>query len=133
MEGSKLAIVKGINEGEWVGLTCVEMPETRFEDVIILKPEGAHYFSHKLDEQYCYACENDSISAVGFTCSSPTECGIRIENNHLILNFKDFVPDTVTIKISCIRKGHVKRFKPFTEEEAMRNTQFWDSWKNKKP
>ena len=131
--GDKFAIVKGVNEGEWVGLTCVEMPETRFEDVIILKPEGAHYFSHKLDEQYCYVCETDSISAVGFTCSSPAECGIRIENNHLILNFKDLVPETVTVKISCIRKGHVKRFKPFTEEESIRNAQFWDSWKNKKP
>ena len=51
----------------------------------------------------------------------------------LILNFKDLVPETVTVKISCIRKGHVKRFKPFTEEESIRNAQFWDSWKNKNP
>jgi hypothetical protein len=139
-QGDKYAIVKSKDEG-YVGLTCVEMPETRFEDVIVVNIEEKFGENIKInanvkvdiDEEFLFICEESSIKPISFIPSSPCIMGASIENNGLILKFSDILPlpKEVVVKISGIRKGRLnKRFNKYTEEEANRNTKFWDTWKN---
>ena len=137
-QGDKYAIVKSKDEG-YVGLTCVEMPETRFEDVVIIdikeplnNARGKFKLAHKIDEEFIYACEENSIKPISCTVSSPCVCGVTVEEGSIVLEFSDLLPtpDEVVVKISGIRKGRLNnRFVKYTQEDAERNSQFWDSWR----
>ena len=117
------------------------MPETRFEDLIVVNVEekfgkNAQLNAHikvEIDEEFIFVCEENSIKAISFMPSSPSLMGASVENNQLILKFSDVLPlpEEVVVKISGIRKGRLnKRFTKYTEEDASRNTKFWDTWKN---
>ena len=105
------------------------MPEVRFDDVITLKTEGKLSLQHKIDEEFVYVCEEDSIEAIGYSTSEPSLCGININKNIISVKFSGSIPESITIKISGIRKGRKdKRFPIFSEEEMKKNLAFWSSW-----
>jgi hypothetical protein len=146
--GSKYAIVKGREEDVWVGLTCVEMPETRFDDIIVVNTNEEKSIRHgmllqgkiqefitleaDIDPEYHHVCEEGTIKPVSYVSSSPCVCGVRVEGLKIILEFSDVLPlpEEVVVKLSGIRAGMKdRRFDKFTKEEAKRNATFWTSWK----
>ena len=141
--GAKYAIVPSKDEGSYVGLTCVEMPETRFDDVVIVRPDGERKFSIPLDEEYIFVCEQGTIKPVSYVPSEPCVCGIKIEYKSLpsremtvafvTVEIEGDIPQEIIIKFSGVRKGKGGlRFERFTAEQAKANSQFWTSWKNDK-
>ena len=138
-QGDKYAIVES-KEGGYVGLTCVEMPETRFEDLVIInvyeifgkETTGNLKIAQKIDKEFIYVCEEGSIKPISYTSSSPCVLGLSIEDEQIIVEFSDIlpIPKEIIVKISGIRKGRLnKRFTKYTQEQAESNTRFWDSWK----
>lgn len=135
--GNKYAIVKGKKNGDYVGLVCVEMPETRFDDIMVVDSAGGErIILAQLDEEYVHVCEEGTIQAISYTCSTPSLCGLSIvkdgdEPPYLKIEISESspIPDKIVVKISGIRDGRIKsRFDKFTEEEAFRNNSFWNSW-----
>ena len=127
----KLAIVKGRHPEQFVGLVCVEAPETRFEDVITLEVDGRGFIDEPIDPQFVFVCEPESIEAVSYVCSDPAIAGIRITDGIMMIEFGNAtpLPDRITIKVSGIRKGRAgRRFVEYSEEDAHRNTAFWREW-----
>ena len=133
----KTAIVDGENNHP-VALYTVESPDVRFEDVIVINTadnlnKENLTIEHKIDSQFVFVCEENSIKAVGLTTSEPALCGIKIKGNIITVSFKDVVPEEVVVKISGIRK-HFKgvRFTAHTQEEMINNTEFWAQAHKKK-
>jgi hypothetical protein len=107
------------------------MPETRFDDILIVNPKGHKKVYVPIDSEYIFVCEEDSIKPISYVPSSPCVCGMKIQNSMLYLEIDGYVPEEIVVKLSGIRKGRLgRRFARYTKEEAYRNTQFWDSWKN---
>jgi hypothetical protein len=135
-EADKHAIVEGFTAGRFIGLTCVEMPEVRFEDVITIRPEGKDSIKFEIDKEFLHVCEENSIEAIGYTTTTPCPCGIIVEGNFLNIKFLNHdvsIPEKVIVRISGIRKGRARtRFPEFTEEERRHNSQFWGSWRKNK-
>jgi hypothetical protein len=112
------------------------MPETRFDDIMVVDSTGGErIILAQLDEEYVYVCEEDSIQAISYTCSTPSLCGLSIikdgEEPYLRIEISESspMPDKIIVKISGIRDGRIKsRFDKFTKEEAFRNNSFWSSW-----
>jgi hypothetical protein len=128
--GAKYAIVKSKKKGTYVGLTCVEMPETRFEDVIVIKPMGQKTFWITIDEEFLFVCEEGSVRAISCVPSKPCLCGIKTDGEQLYIEIEGTVPEEIAVKITGIRKGkRNQRFEEFTEEQATDNTSFWNSWR----
>ena len=129
----KSAMVPGINPNEFLELICVESPEVRFEDVMEIRTEGNVAVDVPIDPQFIHVCEPNSIQAVGHACSDPALAGIKIVDGWVLVKFSELTPapDTITIKLSGIRKGRAgKRFTKRTPQEAAANNQFWGQWKN---
>ena len=122
--------VKGREEGVYVGLTCVEMPETRFDDILIINPMGNKKMWVGIDLEYIHVCEEGSIRAISYVPSEPCVCGIKVKGSQLFVQIQGNVPEELVIKLSGIRKGKKDlRFEEFTQEQADRNNNFWTSWK----
>ena len=137
----KYAIVPS-KDGDYVSLACTEMPETRFEDVQkinlseygnLLSDEGKKdlIIDVDIDEEFINVCEEDTIDAISCVASDPALVGAKVVDDKIIVSLiADDVPEFIVVKLSGIRKGRLnKRFVKFTEEEALRNNNFWGSWK----
>ena len=131
--------VKGSqDEQEYVELICVEMPEVRFDDVIVLKAgnqgRNTHIVSRDIDNYYLQVCEPDTIKPISATASSPVKIGSYIKNNKI---FVEIIGENiekkeieVVVKLSGLRRGaYGRRFEKHTKEEMDKNSKFWDSWK----
>jgi hypothetical protein len=125
------------------------MPETRFDDIIVVNTDEAELTRRKgvvlqgkiqdfiileadIDPEYHHVCEEGTIKPVSYVSSNPCVCGVRVEGLKIILEFSDVLPlpKEVVVKLSGIRAGMKdRRFDKFTEEEAKRNATFWTSWK----
>lgn len=129
--GMKYAIVQGSKPSECVGLVCVEMPEVRFDDIIIVHPEGKKDCQIFLDKEYLFVCEGGSIKPISYVPSSPCFCGMSVNSDGTLqINIEGNIPSEIVVKLSGIRKGRVgKRFIKHTQEDMKRNENFWDSWK----
>lgn len=133
--GSKTAILE--LDRKWRGLSCVESPETRFEDLICTEITG-NYQKIMIDPLMVEACEPGSIKirsvhsercGLGYSSfkidvikGDPMIC---VNLDRMISGLLEEATIPVTICISGIRKGHVQRFPIFTAEQAMRNAEFW--------
>ena len=118
--GPKTAIVE-VN-GEIVSLVCVEMPETRFEDVVKVFVEKEVVYD--IDPLFVAVCEPNSIEVISTVPSEPVCVGAKIKGTKIIIN--SLSPTNVTLKISGIRKGRKgKRFERFTKEKMIQNNKFW--------
>ena len=127
----KDSIVESVSGNDkYVALSCVESPEIRYEDVISIKTNGRLKVIHKIDEEFQYVCEPESIKAISYTTSEPALCGLKIDKNKLIITFSGNIPEEVTVKLSGIRKGFKGvRFIPKTKEEMVHNSKFWNQAK----
>ena len=129
----KSAIVAGREPGQYVGVQCVEMPEVRFEDVVKILVGEEGMIDHPIDPQFVFICEPNSIEAVGHVCSDPAVAGIKIIDGHTLrVKFSHVtpLPESITIKLSGIRKGRAdRRFPEYSEKEAESNNAFWQLWR----
>ena len=123
---------------EFVELICVEMPEVRFEDILICKVGGKGSSQEAslnlLDERFIQVCEKNSIVPVSAVPSAPALVGVKVTYNTVIIDVQgDYLKDheiEVVVRVSGIRKGRLnKRFANHTYEEMVKNNRFWDKWK----
>ena len=127
--GAKYAIIKSESAGSYVGLYCTEMPESIFEDIITLDIRNKKQVTHSIDPIFIDACEEGSLKVVSAIGNEPCILGADIKDNQLIVKIRDGqFTSRVVIKICGIRKGIKQRFPKYTEEQARRNSNFWDSW-----
>jgi hypothetical protein len=130
--------VRGLQSEEYVELVCVEMPEVRFDDVIVLKAgnqgSSGHIVSKPIDDYYLQVCEPDTIKPISATASSPVKIGSYIKNNKIFVEIigEDIKNKEIEIvvKLSGLRRGtYGRKFAKHTKEEMEKNSKFWDSWK----
>ena len=104
------------------------MPEVRFDDIVSIKTNGRLNIIEKIEPVYYSVCEKNTIKAVSYTCSEPALCGVKIEQDNIIIKFSEHypVPDELIIKLSAIRKGfkHVRLLRK-TKEQMIKNNEFW--------
>jgi hypothetical protein len=106
------------------------MPDVRFDEVIIVKPQGEKKIEVEIDENYLYVCEEGTIKPIGFAPSSPCSCGLRITEGKLKIDIEGEPPEELIVKLSGIRKDFGdKRFEKFSYEEMRANNKFWEQWK----
>jgi len=130
--GDKYAIVEAFDKNSYIALACVEMPEVRFDEIMVIKPNKRKQLITPIDYNYIYVCEPDSIEPISYTTSEPCICGLNVKGHNLHISFEQNVPDVIRVKLSGIRKGRLnKRFERFTYEQMMANNAFWTQWKNK--
>ncbi|MBS33966.1 MAG: hypothetical protein CMO68_06115 [Verrucomicrobiales bacterium] len=132
IEANKSAIVPGPGRDQYVGLQCVETPDVRFEDVVEIETDGREFIEHELDPTFVHVCEPGSIKCVGHSCSDPAIVGVRVEGASLLVKFSPLTPppETIVLKVSGVRAGRSgQRFPEYTEDEALANNAFWQSWR----
>ena len=127
--GAKHAIVPSYEEDKYVALVCVEQPEARFEDILVINPMASRRMSIEIDKEYLNTVEHNSVQAISYTTDIPCSCGIKVLENTIYIEVEGNIPQQIVVKISGIRKGFTERFKPYTKKEMDNNTRFWDSWK----
>lgn len=134
----KYAIVPS-KDGDFVSLACTEMPETRFEDImkvslvdcVLLNDSKDLIINADIDEEFLNVCEEGTIDAISCVASDPAVVGAKVIDDKIQISViaQYDCPEFVVVKLSGIRKGRLnKRFVKFTEDEALRNNQFWGSW-----
>jgi hypothetical protein len=123
---------------KYIELACMEMPEVRFEDLIVVNigREGKNNVLSvfNIDENFIKVCEYDSIQVVSAMPSRPILIGAEVSNNKIYVRAKDdcLVDEivSVNIRLSGIRIGNAgRRFAEHTYENMIKNNTFWDSWK----
>ena len=131
IEADKYAIVESPNPDEYVSLACTEMPETRFDDIVKLDV-SQRSFTYDLDPTYLFVCEDNSIEPISYVCDEPAIAGLKVNEGTLFISFSTLtdLPNTITVKLSGIRKGRAdKRFVKWSKEAAQNNAQFWNGWR----
>ena len=122
---------------EYVALSCVEMPEVRFEDIMIIHigGNGTNVIkeSHQIEEKFIKVCEQDSIIVTGIVTSKPISAGVDVNGDKVLIEAHgDFLANEkvkVILRLSGIRIGVKGRFFTHTYEEMIKNNNFWNSWK----
>jgi hypothetical protein len=131
ISADKYAIVSGREPDTYVALACVEMPETRFDDIVTIAVDGKGSLEYALDPTYVHVCEPGTIKPISYTCTEAAIAGLDVVDGILRINFSHVtpLPREITVKLSGIRAGRkAKRFVEFTEEEARKNAAFWNGW-----
>jgi hypothetical protein len=116
-----------VGEKEYLGLLCTEMPEARFEDLIVVK-DPTFPCTVAIDPKLLSFLKPGTLLISGVTCSHPEPVGAEVVGNNVILRSKvDALPEgaTITIRVSGVRKDQPMRWPRFTEQQADRNTLFW--------
>jgi hypothetical protein len=124
-------------EDEYIALACVEMPEVRFEDVIVLwlnqthlKENDVYELRQKLDPRYVDVCEPGSISVTSIVPSIFADVAADIVNDELVMLVRtQHVPLKLTVSVSGLRVGHTWRFRQHTKADAEANQRFWSAWR----
>lgn len=124
-------------EDEYIALACVEMPEVRFEDVIVLWLNQAHVQEHgvyelrqKLDARFVDVCEPNSINVTSIVPSVFAEVAADVIGDELIVLVRtEHVPMKLTATVSGLRLGHTWRFRQHTKADAEANQRFWSAWR----
>ena len=126
--GAKLAIVE--SGSEVVGLHVVEQPEMRFMDCLDWRIRKGERFAFVRIPERFMAAVRPSIIVTGLTCETAGELGasvfsdfIQIEANRSWFSRKE---KRGTVTISALAKHcHRGRFPQFTEDQKLRNDEFW--------
>lgn len=131
-DGDKYAIVDSPHPEISVGLICTESPEARFEEVMTISVNKNSTIITEIDEIYLFVCEPNTIIPISYVCDKPTLAGISVNGSKLIIEFlsETVLPNTITIKLSGIRKGRTNsRFIKFSKKEMEKNFEFWSQWR----
>ena len=131
ISADKYAIVSSPEPDTYVALACVEMPETRFDDILTIDVDGKGSIEYALDPTYIHVCDPGTIKPISYTCTEAAIAGLEVADGILHITFSHVtpLPREITVKLSGIRAGRSgKRFVKFTEEEARNNAAFWNGW-----
>lgn len=130
-QGDKMAIVA--YEDTFIGLACTEMPEPRFQEIMVVElPDYQVASVVEIDPRFLGVIEPNSLRVVSCAANSPVRVGAAIVDNKLKVTTDGYqrVAVVVTVMLSGIRLGHNWRFKEFTKRQAMSNLKFWDGWRS---
>lgn len=104
---------------------CTEMPETRFEDLVRAHMDGTEAIV-QIDPRFIAVCEPETIEVVGLVASRPVTLGAEVLDGTLKIMASSPVEGVkVMARLSGIRRGHTVRFPEFSQEQMVRNNQFW--------
>lgn len=110
----------------YTALFIAEMPEVRFDDVIILTvTEKNSVFA--VDPKFLDVCEPNTIEVCGATSDEPVTVGVSIQNEMIKvkLSRKRKNPVRLVVRLTGIRKGFLnKRFPDRTREQFIANEKF---------
>jgi hypothetical protein len=110
---------------KFLGLMCAEMPETRFEDLVRVCLDGTEAVA-QIDPRFIAVCEPGTIEVVGLVASCPITLGAEVLDSTVKIMASCSVEGVkVTARISGIRLGHRSRFPEFSQEQMVRNNDFW--------
>jgi hypothetical protein len=110
---------------KFLGLMCTEMPETRFEDLVRARLDGTEA-SVPIDPRFVAVCEPGSIEVVSLVASRPVTLGAEVVDRTVkIMAACAAEGVSVTARLSGIRRGHTTRFPEFSQEQMIRNNEFW--------
>lgn len=112
---------------KWVGLSCVEMPETRFEEIMVI-PMRSTEMEVAIDKRFLEVCEPGSIIVKSAVPNVPLIIGAFIFNNSVVVRAHGHLSNTtrVVVALSGVRRGRAgRRFPEFTEDQARQNEEFW--------
>lgn len=116
--------------GNYVGLSCVEAPDVRFEMVTDVQFHNAWSLTAPIDPTFLAVCEPGSIVPVGLVPERTAVMGASVKGGELFVESQSLLNCNVVVKLSGIRKGLAgNRFPQHTEAEMRANNQFWSGWK----
>ncbi len=109
-------------------LTCIEAPETRFQETFQTKlKRGLNQV--KLAPQYTEGCKPGTVRCIGLVTQKPCATGVHEAGDILNVECSDDSPATITV--TGIRKGFGKRFEPMSKRQHDSNLRFWENqWRN---
>ena len=107
-----------------VALVCLESPDVRFEDVIVV-PQ--HENEVRIDPLFIEVCEPNSIEVIGWSSDEPHVMpGFRIRDGKLQVNYGNGPRGRLAVKLSGLRKGMGRiRFAKKTPAQMAANKNFW--------
>ena len=111
-----------------VGLFCAEMPEARFEDIIVVPVFSATTIA-QIDERFLKTCEPGSIVVAGCVPSEPVTVAAKVADDKVIIRAPLTVPPElrVNLLLSGVRSGFAnRRFPLFTRRQMESNNEFWN-------
>jgi len=108
-----------------VALACVEAPDVRFEDTIIV-PVGADCVS--IDPIFVSVCEENSIEVIGWSSSiAGMRPGFAVEGDCVNIQYDSGLRGRLVLKLSGLRKGMGQvRFTRKSEHQMRKNIFFWN-------
>jgi hypothetical protein len=126
--GAKLAIVQ--SGSEVVGLHVVEQPEMRFMDCLDWRIRKGERFAFVRIPDRFMAAVRPSIVVTGLTCEMAGELGAAVFGDFIQIEAKrswfSRKEKRGTVTISALAKHcHRGRFPQFTEDQKLRNDEFW--------
>ncbi|MBI5817468.1 MAG: hypothetical protein HZA88_00610 [Verrucomicrobia bacterium] len=113
---------------KYVGLFCTEMPDARFEDIVVVKVGRRRLVRRKLDRTFHQVCEPRSIVISSVVASHPVTIGARIERGQVVVECatRPLRSLVVTVRLTGIRRGFAgRRFQQFTRKQMLSNNQFY--------
>jgi hypothetical protein len=127
--GMKNAIVPvgSQDHPQYVGLSCTEMPDPYFMDIMTCRLQG-YQTEARIDPRFLQVCHLDSMKVVGAVPSEPVTIGASVVDDQVVLKSPGFqaFPDVV-VTLAGIRRGFEdERFPLFTREQMLTNNAFWD-------
>lgn len=113
---------------KYIGLFCTEMPDARFEDIVIVKVGRRRQVRRQLNAMFSRVCEPRSIVISSLVPSHPATVGARLERGQIVVECSTR-PDrslTVTLRLTGIRRGFKdRRFQQFTRDQMLANNRFY--------
>jgi hypothetical protein len=114
---------------QYVGLFCAEMPEARFEDVVVVKLGRRLRARVKLNPIFRAVCAPRSIAVCAAVPSIPAVVGARIARGWIVVERAAMLKPaalSVTLRLTGIRKGFAgRRFPRFTRGQMLANDAFY--------
>ncbi len=117
-------------ELEYIGLFCVESPEIRFEDTVIVVLNDPQTIV-EIDPVFLDICVPDSLLVVSTSPDKPVAVGSRISGSKVIITADPQAlatrkPLRVIVRLSGIRAGTQDvRFPRYTKRQMEKNNRFW--------
>ena len=107
------------------------MPLPIFEDIIMVETDLRKEIDVDIDPVFIDVCEKDSINVISVAGDSPCPIGASVQGNTISIQISQHYtsPAKIVLKIAGIRKGSTVRFPKYSEQDALNNSKFWDSWK----
>lgn len=118
------------DQDNYVALYCVESPEVRFDDFIRTKLTSTEA-TIPIDPIYLRVCDDFSITPIGYSAEEPVTLGVQVDSHQVRIKVPHGtkLPLNVTIHLTGIRRGMSGRFIRHTKEDMVKNTKFWNKWK----